>query len=100
MPCSIATPQVGAQEPTESGVIPARSSTRAKAMKKGDLVRAKVSASYLALPPGSTGVIVKDPQNITLGVNGCPTTALVHWFDRDEAFYARIERLEVISEER
>ena len=69
-------------------------------MKKGDLVRAKVSASYLALPPGSTGVIVKDPYGLMLGVNGPATTALVHWFDRGEAFYARIERLEVISEER
>ena len=69
-------------------------------MKKGDLVRAKVSASYLALPPGSTGVIVKDPYGLMLGVNGPATTALVHWFDRGEAFYARIERLEVINEER
>ena len=99
MPCSVAMPAAGAQEPTESGVIPARSSTRAKAMKKGDLVRAKVNAS-IYIPPGSTGVIVKDPQSITLGVNGCPTIALVHWFDRSKAFYARIERLEVISEER
>ncbi len=68
-------------------------------MKKGDLVRAKVNAS-IYIPPGSTGVIVKDPQSITLGVNGCPTIALVHWFDRGEAFYARTKRLEVISEER
>jgi hypothetical protein len=68
-------------------------------MKKGDLVRAKVNAS-IYIPPGSTGVIVKDPQSITLGVNGCPTFALVHWFDRGEAFYTRTKRLEVISEER
>ena len=68
-------------------------------MKKGDLVRAKAKASVY-IPPGSTGVIVKDPQSITLGVNGCPKIALVHWFGRGEAFYARIERLEVINEER
>jgi hypothetical protein len=92
-------PAAGAQEPTESGVIPARSSTRAKAMKKGDLVRAKVNAS-IYVRSGSAGVIVKDPQSITLGVNGCPTIALVHWFDRGEAFHARTKRLEVISEER
>ena len=98
MPCSIATLQVGAQEPTESGVIPARSSTRAKAMKKGDLVRAKAKASIF-VPPGSAGVIVKEPQSIRLGVNGCATVALVHWFNRGEATYARIERLEVINEE-
>ena len=68
-------------------------------MKKGDLVRAKVSASYLALRPGSAGVIVKEPQSITLGVNGCPTIALVHWFDRGEAFYVRTKHLEAFNEE-
>ena len=68
-------------------------------MKKGDLVRAKVNAS-IYVRSGSAGVIVKEPQSITLGVNGCPTIALVHWFDRGEAFYARIKRLEVINEER
>ena len=68
-------------------------------MKKGDLVRAKVNAS-IYVRPGSTGVIVKDPQSITLGVNGCPTVALVHWFDRGKALYARTKHLEVISEER
>ena len=68
-------------------------------MKKGDLVRAKAKASVY-IPPGSTGVIVKDPQSITLGVNGRPAIALVHWFDRGEAFYARTKRLEVINEER
>lgn len=67
-------------------------------MKKGDLVRAKVNASVY-VRPGSTGVIVKDPYGLMLGVNGPATTALVHWFDRGEAFYARIERLEVINEE-
>jgi hypothetical protein len=92
-------PAAGAQEPTESGVIPARSSTRAKAMKKGDLVRAKLSAR-IGVPEGSTGVITKEPESITLGVNGRPMVALVHWFGRGEAFYARIERLEVIGEER
>ena len=99
MPCSVAMPAAEAQEPTESGVIPARLSTRAKAMKKGDLVRAKVNAS-IYVRSGSAGVIVKEPQSITLGVNGCPTIALVHWFDRGEAFYARTKHLEVISEER
>lgn len=99
MPCSVAMPAAGAQEPTESGVIPARSSTREKAMKKGDLVRAKVNASVY-VPPGSTGIVVKEPHSLMLGVNGRPVVALVHWFDRDEAFYARIERLEAISEER
>lgn len=98
MPCSVAMPAAGAQEPTESGVIPARSSTRAKAMKKGDLVRAK--ASGWLVRPGSAGVIVKDPQSITLGVNGCPTVALVHWFGRGKALYARTKHLEVINEER
>jgi len=68
-------------------------------MKKGDLVRSKVSASFVALRPGSVGVIVKEPQSIRLGVNGCATVALVHWFDRGEATYARIGRLEVINEE-
>ena len=68
-------------------------------MKKGDLVRAKVNASVY-IPPGSIGIVVKEPHSLMLGVNGPATTALVHWFDRDEAFYARIERLEVISEER
>jgi hypothetical protein len=67
-------------------------------MKKGDLVRAKAKAS-IHVRPGSAGVIVKDPQSITLGVNGCPTIALVHWFDRGKAFYARTKRLETISEE-
>ena len=67
-------------------------------MKKGDLVRAKVNAS-IYVRPGSAGVIVKDPQSITLGVNGRPTIALVHWFDRGEAFYARTKRLEAINEE-
>jgi hypothetical protein len=67
-------------------------------MKKGDLVRAKPMAS-IYVRPGSTGVIVKDPQSIRLGVNGCATVALVHWFDRGEASYARIERLEAINEE-
>ena len=99
MPCSVAMPAAGAQEPTESGVIPARSSTRAKAMKKGDLVRAKAKAIFHRRP-GSAGVIVEEPQAITLGVNGCPKIALVHWFDRGDAFYARIKQLEVISEER
>ena len=68
-------------------------------MKKGDLVRAKVNAN-IYVRPGSAGVIVKEPQSITLGVNGCPTIALVHWFDRGEVLYARTKRLEVISEER
>lgn len=67
-------------------------------MKKGDLVRAMAGAG-LFIPPGSTGVIVKDPHSLMLGVNGPATGALVHWFDRGEALYARIERLEVISEE-
>ena len=67
-------------------------------MKKGDLVRAKAKASVY-IPPGSTGVIVKDPQSITLGVNGCPTVALVHWFDRGKALYARTKHLEAINEE-
>ena len=98
MPCSVAMPAAGAQEPTESGVIPARSSTRAKAMKKGDLVRAKANAS-IYVRPGSTGVIVKDPHSLMLGVNGRPTVALVHWFSRGTRAYARIERLEVINEE-
>lgn len=68
-------------------------------MKKGDLVRAKVNAGVY-VRSGSAGVIIKDPQSITLGVNGRMACALVHWFDRGEAFYTRIERLEVISEER
>ena len=67
-------------------------------MKKGDLVRAKVNASVY-VRPGSAGVIVKDPQSITLGVNGCPTVALVHWFDRGKALYARTKHLEAINEE-
>ena len=67
-------------------------------MKKGDLVRAKLSAR-IGVPEGSTGVITKEPESITLGVNGRPMVALVHWFGRGEAFYARIERLEAINEE-
>ena len=67
-------------------------------MKKGDLVRAKAKASIF-VRTGSVGVIVKEPQSIRLGVNGCATVALVHWFDRGEASYARIERLEAINEE-
>ena len=67
-------------------------------MKKGDLVRAKVDIS-MYVRSGSTGVIVKEPQAITLGVNGCPTIARVHWFDRGEAFHARTKHLEMINEE-
>ena len=67
-------------------------------MKKGDLVRAKVNASVY-VRPGSAGVSVKAPHSMTLGVNGCPTIALVHWFDRGEAFYIRTKHMEVINEE-
>ena len=95
MPCSIATLQVVAQEPTESGAIPARSSTRAKAMKKGDLVRAKTKVNHY-VPEGSTGVILTEP---ILRLRGRPGLAYVHWFSRDDGTYARIERLEVINEE-
>ena len=98
MPCSVATPQVGAQEPTESRVIPVRSSTRAKAMKKGDLVRAKTKVNPY-VPEGSTGVILMEPIHLPLGVNGHPGVVYVHWFSRDDGTYARIERLEVINEE-
>ena len=67
-------------------------------MKKGDLVRAKANAS-IYVRPGSTGVIVKDPHSLMLGVNGPATTALVHWFDRGEAFYVRTKHLEAFNEE-
>ena len=71
-------------------------------MKKGDLVRAKLTVS-IVVPKGSIGIIIDPPRrghDAATGVDPLQQLRYVRWFSPELRTWAPPWRLEVISEER